>query len=163
MSQQGGPPQPGYNPNAVGAAPGGQPDPSSRLLGIVNDANVGTGLALNNLGPGKGSVPISVFQDKGTGWKDKMQKGLGIRTRVQFSGDIINLMEGVDGSGSGGEGGGGNATYEQIYGAGVIIYKNGVDYMGFKPEYMLGGLSPPDTPGMSRSQEKGRGGGFSIG
>ena len=224
--QQGGPQQPGYNPHAVGAAPGGQPDPSTRLLGVVNDANVGTGMALNNLGPLKGNVPITAFQDKGTGFKDQIQKGLGIRTRVQFVGfDNIQPAEmaskGHDGaeaggpppdvadglglgdsqyeqsrqtvfgskhahkslhnqmpgptefisplnlnptqtkkiygeSDSGGGGGGGNASYEQIYGAGVVIYQQGAVHMGFTPEYMLGGLSPPDTPGMSRGRDRGK-------
>jgi hypothetical protein len=156
MSQQGGgPPQAGYNPYAVGAQPGGQPDPGKRLLGIVNDANVGTGMSLNNLGPMKGNVPVSVFQDKGTGFKDKMQSGLGIRTRVQFSGELMNLMEGVDGSG--GDTGGGNATYDQVYGAGTTIYQNGAVHMGFTPESVLGSMASPSTPGMSKSREQGMG------
>lgn len=191
MSQQGGPPQAGYNPYAVGAQPGGQPDPSVRLLGIINDANVGTGMALNNLAPMKGNVPVSMFQDKGTGFKDKMQNGLGIRTRVKFEGfeavgpaergshghdAAPSPMYGADmmpmeappiappsGASDGSNwGGGGNATYDQIYGAGVTIYQNGAVHMGFTPESILGGLEPPNTPGMSRSREQGRGGGFGI-
>ncbi|MCH2548219.1 MAG: hypothetical protein MK052_11515 [Alphaproteobacteria bacterium] len=166
MSNNGGPPQAGYNPYAVGAQPGGQPDPSARLLGVLNDANVGTGLALNNLGPGKGNVPISIFQDKGTGFKDKIQSGLGIRTRVKFTSELFNLMEGVDTSSNSSEGGtggsSGNATYEQVYGAAQTIYQNGAVHMGFTPEGMLGGIESPSTPGFSQSKEKGRGGGFGI-
>lgn len=225
MSQQGGgPQQPGYNPNAVGAMPHGGANPAGRgqFLGVA-DANVGTGMALNNLGALKGNVPISFFQQKDTGWKRKMQEGLGMRTSAQFVGfegikpaemasqghdggmggppmdvaaglglgdseyeqsrqsvfgskhahkSLHNQMPGPtefisplnlnptqlkkiygESDNGGGGGGGGNATYEQIYGAGVVIYQNGAVHMGFTPEFMLGGLSPPSTPERGRKSE----------
>lgn len=166
MAEQGGPPQPGYNPNAVGAT-GPQPNAQSRALGVLPDANVGTGMTLNNLGALKGNVPGGVFSDKGTGFKDKMQQGLGIRTRAQFSGFEAIQAPPVGGDhtsvyGDGSGGGSGNATYDQVYGAGQTIYQNGAVHMGFTPESVLGTMASPATPGISRSREQGRGGGFGI-
>lgn len=188
MSQQGGPPQAGFNPYAVGAQPGGQPDPSARLLGIINDANVGTGMSLNNLGVLKGNVPGGIASQKDRGFIGTLEKNLGIRTKVKFEGfenigPASSASQGHDAAaspmygsdmtpisaptsasdGSSGGGGGGNATYEQIYGAGMTIYQNGAVHMGFSPESILGGIEPPNTPGMGRSQEKGKGGGFGLG
>lgn len=240
MSQQGGPPQAGYNPYAVGAQPSGQPDPSSRLLGIINDANVGTGFALNNMGPLKGNVPISIATQKDRGFIGTFEKHLGVRTKVKFEGfEGVRPAEmqsqghgegkGLDfGGGTGqppidvaadvglddsayeqsrqgtygskhahktlhnqmptatefiaptsfngmrhskvfgenndsGGGGGGGATYEQVFGAGMTIYQNGAVHMGFTPESMLGTMEPPNTPGMSRSREQGKGGSFGLG
>lgn len=161
MAEQGGPPQPGYNPNAVGAVGSIQPNGQSRALGVLPDANVGTGMALNNLGALKGNVPGGVFSDKGTGFKDKMQQGLGIRTRVQFSGFEAIQAPPVGGDNSSvygdSSGGSGNATYDQVYGAGMTIYQNGAVHMGFTPESVLGTMASPSTPGMSRSREQGMG------
>lgn len=136
---EGGMPQPGYNPHAVGAAPGGQPDPGKRLLGIVNDANVGTGMALTNMGPLKGNVPGGVFSDKGTGFKDKMQSGLGIRTRVQFEGfDRIGPQD-----------------MQGIEQAAQTMQGSDMQHMGPMSEASLtgaGAISPPATPGMAQSR-----------
>lgn len=126
----------------------------------MKDQQMGAGLSLNNLAPAKGNVPVSFFQDKGTGFKDKLSSGFGLRTRVQFSGELMNLMEGVDGSSGDG---GGNATYDQVYGAGQTIYQNGAVHMGHSPESMLGAMEPPHTPGMGKSQERGRDDGFGLG
>lgn len=136
---EGGMPQAGYNPHAVGAAPGGQPNPANRLLGVINDANVGTGMQLNNLGPLKGNVPSSVFQDKGTGWKDKMQSGLGVRTRVQFEGFERIGPQDMDG----------------IEQAAQMMRGADMQHIGPVPESALtgmGSISPPATPGMSQAR-----------
>jgi hypothetical protein len=143
MSEQGGGLQPGYNPHAVGAAPGGQPDPQSRALGILPDANVGTGMALNNLSPVQGNLPISFFGQK-QGLVDTLATQFGMRTKVQFSGELMNLMEGVGG------------TAQEVYGAGEAIHSAGGAHVGGMSEAMLGGLAPPDTPGMSRGQSIGK-------
>lgn len=135
--------QQGFNPHAVGAAPGGQPNPANRLLGIVNDVQY-QGTALNNLAPLKGNVPGGVFSDKGTGWKDKMQSGLGIRTRVQ--------MEGFENIGP--------QDREGIEQAAQSMLGADIQHIGAMPESALtgaGAITPPATPGMGRSQDIGRG------
>lgn len=95
---QGGPPQPGYNPHAVGAAPAGQPNPQNRLLGIINDYQY-TGTALNNLAVGKGNIPISIATQKPRGFIDMFEQHLGIRTKVKFVGfeEIQAQATGPDG------------------------------------------------------------------
>lgn len=230
MSQQGGgggQMPPGYNPHAVGAAPSGQPDPTSRVMGLLPDANVGTGVALNTAGPGhllNAKITTGLASDKPSGpkgseniqklWKTKVTlegfeaikpaeigpdgqpidvaAGLGLedgefeQTRQGVHGSkhahriLHNQMplptefmspmnpnptrlskiygENSDSSG----GGGGNATYEQIHGAGMTILQNGVWYMGAMSEGMLGGLTPPNEFAQSRSVSKGKGG-FGLG
>lgn len=109
MSQQGGPPQPGYNPFAVGAQPGGQPDPQSRLMGFLPDANVGQNTSLQNIKPLQAKIPSSIFKEDQSGPKgsQNIQKLWKTKASVHGFEDIkpaetATHGHGVDGKGAGG-------------------------------------------------------------
>lgn len=128
----------------------------------LKDQQMGAGLALNHGGLFKNNIPISFFGQKGGGFVDsKIMRDLGIKTKVQFSGEMTDLTGGLasarmdeifgSGDGTSSGGGGGNATYEQIYGSGMTILQHGAQMGGFFPEAMatgFGAVSAPATPAM---------------
>lgn len=157
MAQQGngGPPTaPAFNPNTMGGIQQGDPGQRS-LLGILNDS---PGLSAFDT-QGFGAKKLQLFSSASSGWKSSLEKHLGFRTSVKFEGFEGVQAAPVDTSGSADSGGGGgnygNATYEQIYGAGQVILANGGQLRGFSAHEMLGEMQAPATPGMGQGKGKG--------
>lgn len=151
MAENGGPPTaPAFNPNIQGGlnAPA---DPSKRLFGVLTDSG-GMAQHMDTRGFHQAKMPgVILFSQKNTGWKGFLEQQLGIRTTAKFEG-----FEGVQGTPvdtSGG--GGGNATYDQVYGAAQTIMVHGGELRGFNPNSDLGQMAAPATPGMGQSRGKG--------
>lgn len=150
MAENGGPPTAAaFNPNIQGGlnAPA---DPSKRFMGVLTDS-AGMNQHLDTRGFHQSKMPGAVlFSQKNTGWKGFIEQQLGIRSSVKFEG-----FEGIQGAPVDTSGGGGNATYDQIYGAAQTIMVNGGELRGFSPHEDLGQMAAPSTPGMGQSRGKG--------
>jgi hypothetical protein len=142
---EGGMPQAGYNPHAVGAAPGGQPDPQSRLGGILPDANVSQGLALNSAGAGhllNAKMTTGLASDKPSGIHSSQNVQRLWKTKPTFEG--FERIQAPEISGPAIE-------------AGMALNGAGVEPMGPVSTASLGDMSPPSVGvDMNRGMGMGR-------
>lgn len=118
MSQQGGPP-PGYNPFAVNAMPNGQPDPQSRALGLLPDANAGQGWSPVNVKLLQGKTPSVIFKEDQSGPKGSQNIQKLWKTKVSMHGfeDIKPAEMATNGHGA--EGGASTPPVDATEGVGL--------------------------------------------